>query len=160
MKTSRSLCSSDQIPIIFYKLPYQRSYLTAIIAEIWKKKVIPPTLKKAITILIYKKGSTDNPGNFCAITMETVTLKILTSALRNKICQFLSSNNYIENNIQKGFVNRISGTYENATHAHTTYFTVGIKNGATLNFSISNWRLWCIVILYGQYGYSASYREL
>ena len=138
MKASRAPCSSDQIPIIFYKLPYLRSYLAAIIAEIWKKKIIPPTWKKAITILIYKKGSTDNPGNFCAITMETGTLKILTSALRNKVCQFLSSNNYIETNIQKGFVNGISGTYENTTYAHAIYFTVGIKNGATLNFFISN----------------------
>ena len=44
------------------------------------------------------------------------TLKILTSALRNKVCQFLSSNNYIETNIQKGFVNRISGTFEHTSH--------------------------------------------
>ena len=77
-------------------------YLTAIIAEIWKKKAIPPTWKKAVTILIHKKGSTDDPGKSRPITLETVTLKILTSALRNKVCQFLSSNNYIETNIQKG----------------------------------------------------------
>ena len=44
------------------------------------------------------------------------TLKILTSALRNKVCQFLSSNNYIETNIQKGFVNGISGTFEHTSH--------------------------------------------
>ena len=87
MKTSGPPCPSDQVPIICYKrYPYLRSYLTAIIAEIWKKKVIPPTWKKAITVLIYKKGSTDNPCNFHPITLETVTLKILTSALRNKVC--------------------------------------------------------------------------
>ena len=117
MKTSGSPCPLDQISIISYKrCPYLRSYLTAIIAEIWKKKVIPPTWKKAITILIYKKGSTDNPGNFRSITLETVTLKILTSALRYKVCQFLSSKNYIETNIQKGFVNGISGTFEHTCH--------------------------------------------
>ena len=117
MKTSWSPCPLDQISIICYKrCPYLRSYLTAIIAEIWKKKIIPPTWKKAITILIYKKGSTDNPGNFRPITLEIVTLKISTSALRNKVCQFLSSNNYIETNIQKGFVNGISGTFEHTSH--------------------------------------------
>ena len=117
MKTSGPPCPLDQVSIICYKrYPYLRSYLTAIIAEIWKKKVIPPTWKKAITVLIYKKGSTDNPCNFRPITLETVTLKILTSALRNKVCQFLSSNNYIETNIQKGFVNGISGTFEHASH--------------------------------------------
>ena len=65
MKTSGSPCPLDQIFIKCYKrCPYLRSYLTAIIAEMWKKKVIPPTWKKAITILIHKKGNTDNPGNF------------------------------------------------------------------------------------------------
>ena len=117
MKTSGSPCRLDQISIICYKrCPYLRSYLTAIITDTWKKKVIPLTWKKAITILIYKKGSTDNPGNFRPITLETVTLKILTSALRYKVCQFLSSKTYIETNIQKGFVNGISGTFEHTSH--------------------------------------------
>ena len=40
--------------------------------------------KKTITIRIYKKSSTDNTGNFSLITLETVTLKMCTSALRNK----------------------------------------------------------------------------
>ena len=43
---------------------------------------------------------------------------------------------------------------------HTTYFATGINNGATLSSSISNWRLWCIVFFYGQYGYSANYCAL
>ena len=117
MKTSGSPCPLDQISIICYKrCPYLRSYLTAIIAEIWKKKVIPPTWKRAITILIHKKDSTDNPGNFCPITLETITLKILTSTLRNEVWQFLTSNNYNETNIQKGFFNGISGTFEHINH--------------------------------------------
>ena len=103
----------DQIFIICYKRCfYLASYLTTIIAEILEKKVIPSTWKKTIAILIHKKESTYNPGNFCPITLETVTLKILTSALRNKVCQFLSCNNYIEANIQKSFVNGVLGTFE------------------------------------------------
>ena len=116
MKTRGAPCSFDQIFICYKHYPYIRSYLTAIITEIWKKKVIPPTCKKAITILIHKKSSTDNPGNFRPITLETTTLKSLTSALRSRICQFLSSNNYIETNIQKGFVNEVSGTFEHTSH--------------------------------------------
>ena len=50
------------------------------------------------------------------MTLETATLKILISALRNKVFQFLSSNNYIETNIQKGFVNGILGTFEHTSH--------------------------------------------
>ena len=52
--------------------------------------------------------------------METVTLKIPTSALSNKVSQ-LSSNDYIETNIQKAFVNGISGTFEQTSHL--TYVT-------------------------------------
>ena len=59
------------------------------------------TWKKAATILIHRKDSTKNPDNFYSITLEAVTQKILTSALRNKVCQLLSSDNYIETNIQK-----------------------------------------------------------
>ena len=83
-------------------------------AEIRKKKVIPPTWKKSIAILIHKKGSTSN--NFCPITLDTVSLKILTSALCNKVGQFLSCNNYIETNIQKGFINGISDSFEQTSH--------------------------------------------
>ena len=123
MKTNGSPCPLGQISIKCYeRCPYLRSYLTAFFAENWKKNVIPPTWKKAITILIHK--STDKPDNFRPITLETVALKILTSALRNKVCQFLSSNNYIETNIQKGFVNGISGTFE-----HTSHLAYVINNG-------------------------------
>ena len=119
-----SSCPLDQIIIICYKrCPYLRSYLTAIIAEIWKKKVIPPTWTKAITILIHKKGSTDNPDNFRPFTLETVTLKNLTPALRNKVRQPLSSNIYIETNIQKGFVHGILSTFE-----HTSDLAYVINN--------------------------------
>ena len=89
-----------------------------------EEKVIPLTWKKVITILIYKKGSTDSPASFYPITLEIVTLKISTSAFRNKVWQFLSSTNYIETNIQKGFVNGISGTFE-----HTSHLAYVINNG-------------------------------
>ena len=136
MKTSGSPCPLDQIYIICHKrCPYLRSNLTTIIAEIWKKKVIPPTCKKAITILIYKKGSTDNLGNFLPITLETVTPKILTSALRNKVFQLLSSDNYIESNVQKGLVNGISGTCENTSHLAYVVNNAQ-KKLAILNFDI------------------------
>ena len=36
--------------------------------------------------------------------------------LHNKVCQFLSSNNFIETNIQKSFVNGILGTVEHTNH--------------------------------------------
>ena len=48
MKTSGSPCPLDQISIICYKrCPYLRSYLTAIIGEIWKKKNHNTDLEKS-----------------------------------------------------------------------------------------------------------------
>ena len=72
--------------------------------------------EQSLFLFTRKKSSTDNQDNFRPVTLETVTLKILISALRNKVCQFLTSNNYIETNIQKGFVNGISGTFEQTNH--------------------------------------------
>ena len=43
---------------------------------------------------------------------ESVPLKIFTSCLRNRTFQFLAENNYIEQNIQKGFTPKLSGTLE------------------------------------------------
>ena len=67
---------------------------------------------ETVTILIHKKDSADDPANYRPITLEPVFLKVFTSLLRNRILAFLKSNNYIEHNIQKGFLAKISGTYE------------------------------------------------
>ena len=117
MKLSGSL---DQISIICFKrCPYLRSYLTEIIRAAWSRGVVPSEWKKACTILIHKKGETNDPANFRPITLESIPLKVFTSCLRNKTFEFLSDNNYIEQNIQKGFTPKLSGTLEHtAQMAH------------------------------------------
>ena len=113
MKPSGSPSPLDQISIICFKrCPYLRSYLTEIIHAAWSCGVVPSEWKKACTILIHKKGETANPANFRPITLESVPLKVLTSCLRNRTFQFLAENNYIEQNIQKGFTPKLSGTLE------------------------------------------------
>ena len=73
----------------------------------------------ACTILIHKNGDTDNPANFRPITLQSVPLKVFTSCLRNKTFQYLVENKYIEQNIQKGFTPKLSGTLEHtAQMAH------------------------------------------
>ncbi|CAB4018711.1 Hypothetical predicted protein [Paramuricea clavata] len=113
MKPSGSPCPLDQISIICFKrCPYLRSYLTEIIHAAWSCGVVPSEWKKACTILIHKKAETANPANFRPITLESVPLKVFTSCLRNRTFQFLAENNYIEQNIQKGFTPKLSGTLE------------------------------------------------
>ena len=120
MKPSGSPCPLDQLSIICFKrCPYLRSYLTQIIHAAWSCGVVPSEWKKACTILIHKKGDTNNPANFRPITLQSVPLKVFTSCIRNKTFQYLAENKYIEQNIQKGFTPKLSGTIEHtAQMAH------------------------------------------
>jgi hypothetical protein len=69
MKTGSSACPLDQLSIIpFKKSAYLRSYLATIIQTVWKSGQIPD-LRKAASILIHKKESTDDPQNFRPITL-------------------------------------------------------------------------------------------
>ena len=113
MKSSGSPCPLDQLSIICFKrCPYLRTYLSELIQEIWLSGTVPNEWKKACTILIHKKGNTDDPSNFRPITLESIPLKVFTSCLRNAIYSFLASNNFIEHGIQKGFTPNLSGTLE------------------------------------------------
>ena len=116
MKTSGSPCPLDKISIISFKrCPYLRSFLTYIIRVIWDSGHIPEKWKKACTILVHKKGSRDDPANFRPITLESVPLKVFTSCLRDSIFSFLTQNDFIEAEIQKGFTPKIAGVLEHTS---------------------------------------------
>ena len=113
MKTSGSPCPLDQISVIVLKrIPYLQTYLTVLIQNIWDTRHLPINWKHAVMMLIHKKDSAEDPANFRPITLEPVFLKVFISFLRNRILAFLKGNDYVENNIQKGFFPKISGTYE------------------------------------------------
>ena len=80
--------------------------------EVWQTKQIPSAWKAATTILIHKKGEANDPGNFRPITLQPICLKIFTSVLRNRLFEFVKNNNFIECCIQKGFIPKVSGTFE------------------------------------------------
>ena len=132
MKPSGSPCPLDQISVICFKrCPYLRSYLIEIIHAAWSCGAVPSEWKKACTILIHKKRETDNPASFRPITLESIPLKVFTSCLRNKTFQFLVENNYIEQNIQKGFTPKLSGTLE-----HTAQMANIINKARTKQWSL------------------------
>ena len=113
MKASGSPCPLDKISIIPFKsCPYLRPYLTELFRAIWQSGDTPLEWKKACSILIHKKGDTSDPANFRPITLESVPLKIFTSCLRDSIYTFLQANGFIEHRIQKGFLPKLSGTFE------------------------------------------------
>ena len=116
MKSSGSPCLLDQISIIAFKrCPYLQTYLTNIIRSVRSSEEVPSEWKKACTILVHKKGDTDDSANFRPITLDSVPLKFFTSCLRNSLYQFHLENNYVESKIQKGFSPMISGTLEHTS---------------------------------------------
>ena len=124
MKSSASACPLDQISILtLQNCPYLRTVVHRIISYCWDNQTVPKVWKYGFTILIHKKGSTKEPGNFRPITLEPVLSKILSSVIRNRIYSFVSKNNYIETNLQKGFWDGIPGTIE-----HTELLTYIINH--------------------------------
>ena len=117
IKASGSPCPLDQISIIpFKRCAYLRSYLTEVFRIIWLTGKIPDVWKKACSVLVHEKGDQSDPANFRPITLECTPLKIFTSCLRDSMFAFLSANGYIEHRIQKGFMPKLSGTFEHTAH--------------------------------------------
>ena len=110
MKASSSPCPLDQVSLICFKgCPFLRTVITRLFRIIWTSGHIPHEWKKACTLLVHKKGNSDDPANFRPITLETDPLKIYTSCLRDSIYSFLTQNGLIEQKIQKGFTHGVSG---------------------------------------------------
>ena len=65
-----------------------------------------------MTILIYKKGDTAEPSNFRPITLQPVWYKILASVYATALSDFLTKQNYMEKNQQKGFCSGVDGVSE------------------------------------------------
>ena len=113
MKASGSPCPLDQISVICFKrCSFLRTYLTELIRAVWLSGTVPIEWKRACTILIHKQGEASNPSNFRPVTLESIPLNVFTSCLRNSMYSFLTANQYIEHNIQKGFTPNLSGTLE------------------------------------------------
>ena len=113
MKASSSPSPLDRISVICIKhCPYLRSFLTEVIKIVWSSGCALSEWKKACTILIHKKGDTNDPSNFRPITLQLVGRKIFTSCLRDSIFVFIRINGFVENKIQKGFTHKVSGTLE------------------------------------------------
>ena len=124
MRSAASPCPVDQISVIVLKnCPIIRTSLWKIISHCWSAKFLPQVWKKGVTVLAYKKGDLDNPENFRPITLQPVMSKVFTSLIKDRIYNYLWSNNYIDQSIQKGFWTNVSGTIE-----HTETLTNLINN--------------------------------
>ena len=137
MKAGKSPCPLDQVSVIVLKsCLYLRTFLTSIIEKVWQTKRIPSAWKAATTILIHKKGEANDPGNFRPITLQPICLKIFTSVLRNRLFEFVKNNNFIESCIQKGFIPKVSGTFEQTALLAHMIRDAKLKQKITCNYPI------------------------
>ena len=65
-----------------------------------------------VTVLPYKKGDLNEPENFLPITLQHLLSIIFPSVIRNRMYQFVETNEYIESNLQKGFWEKVSDCAE------------------------------------------------
>ena len=122
MKSSASPCPLDQISVIALKnCPYLRTQLRRFISKALENALFPKIWRQGITVLIHKKDSYKNPGNFRPITLQPIPSKIFTSIIRNRIFTFVLQNKYIETNLQKGFWEKVSGCIE---HTKTLTYVI------------------------------------
>jgi hypothetical protein len=64
------------------------SILSLIFNKCLEEKKIPLSWKQSTTILIYKKGSSDDPSNFRPIALMSCIYKLFTSILSSRISNF------------------------------------------------------------------------
>lgn len=108
-----SPCPLDQISILVLKrCPVLRTILHRLIVECWRTKYIPTVWRRGVTVLIYKKGDPTDPANFRPITLQPALYKVFSSIYRDRVQAFLTSNRYLNMNIQKGFVGGVEGVLE------------------------------------------------
>ena len=124
MKSSASPCPLDQISVIALKnCSYLRTQLWRFVSKVWENALFSKTWRQGITILLHKKDSGKNPGNFHSITLQSILSKIFTSIIRNCIFTFVLQNKYIETTLQNGFWKKVSGWIE-----HTKILTYVINH--------------------------------
>ena len=128
IKTSGSTCPLDKISIIPFKpCPFLHSYITAVFNIIWLSGEIPSEWKRPCTGLAQKKGDTSDPANFRPRTLESVSLKIFPSCLHDSIFAYVKANGFTEHQIQKGFLPKLTGTFEHTAQMANVINTAIIK---------------------------------
>ena len=72
----------------------------------------PPSWSHSVVKLLHKKGPTDDPGNFRMISLTSSIAKTYHLLLAKRLTKFLTGNNYIDEKVQKAFLQGINGTIE------------------------------------------------
>ena len=115
-KSSSSPSPYDQISYtIMKKCPSIVSALLDLFTTCWSLRSVPPQWKTAAVKLIGKTSAIDDPSspnNFRPIALTPTVGKIFTTILKQRMLDYMISNNYMDKTIQKAFLPATSGCVE------------------------------------------------
>lgn len=128
-RRNKSSPGTNKIPYLVYKkCPKTTKILHEVICNIWRTAVVPLSWRIGETILISKEENTNDPSLFRPITVKNASGNIAMGILAQRLIRFLCDNNYIDQSIQKGFMEKISGCVEH-TEALSEILMDAKKNG-------------------------------
>ena len=97
------------------KCPSIVSALLDLFTTCWSLRSVPPQWKTAAVKLIGKTSAIDDPSspnNFRPIALTPTVGKIFTTILKQRMLDYMISNNYMDKTIQKAFLPATSGCVE------------------------------------------------
>lgn len=128
-----SACPYDQLSIIIARrCPIIRTILTKLVGECWRRKEVPHCWRRGATVLIYKKGDTEDPSNYRPITIQPAWYKIFSVIYRQRLLAYLQANKYVDESIQKGFWQGSDGVTE---HTELMNYIMKTRDGISVALS-------------------------
>ncbi|PIK41126.1 hypothetical protein BSL78_22020 [Apostichopus japonicus] len=128
-RRNASAPGTNRIPyLVWKKCPRTTQLLHEVICGIWRTAAIPMSWRTGETILISKEENTSDPSCFRPITLKNSSGNLGMGILAQRTINYLTNNNYIDQSIQKGFMEKISGCVEH-TEALTEMLQDAKKNG-------------------------------
>ena len=112
-RRNSSAPGTNRIPyLVWKKCPKTTQFLQEIICSIWRTGSIPFSWRTGETILISKDENTSDPFHFRPITLNNSSGNLGMRILAQRTIAYLTKNNYIDQSIQKGLMEKVSGCVE------------------------------------------------
>ena len=115
-KSNGSAPGLNGIPYLMYKRCNQvRKLLWRLLCRIWVARVIPLTFQVGRIRLLPKSSDTSHPRLMRPISILNSEGRLFWSVFQKRLSKYLLDNNYIQKNIQKGFLEGVAGCIEHTT---------------------------------------------
>ena len=98
---------------ILKHLPAAHHFMATLYSKLLLNNPKPPTLWQTSKIaLIYKRNEQSNPRNFRMIALTSIVGKVYHQIISSRTLKYMTTNGFIDNSMQKAFINNINGTIE------------------------------------------------